>query len=366
MFFFAYKLFRECSKPLLLKPQNLIFQSSNNCCFFTIHFVKNFYPRIVKSLNRTSNFILILTLLLLLTSCGRKLEPTMEDYLEPERVSKFSVSVIDQKVTLQWSYPDKEKVKIKGFVIEREREGERKSLGFFDKKIESFEDKEVEIGKAYTYSIFAVKPKGILSKPNIVQVDLTKLPEIREPKAEVIPLGVRLSWQSNKNLQFNIYRVNSKGERVKIASTEVNSFIDEVSSSFLESLRDKFDEVRYIITTSKKEESLYRESSGIDVSVSLKMFTPSKPTEVFGAVSEQGVSISWKEIPQSWSSGYRVYRKTQEDRDFTLIGETLIPLYFDREYNLSNLRFPVFYKITSKGPLFESEPVQIKVEVTDG
>lgn len=366
MYYFTHELFRDCSKFPLLKPQNLLFLSSNNCDFFMIRFVKNCYPRIFKSLKWTTNFLFLITLILLLTSCGRKLEPTMEDYLEPERVSKFSISVIDQKVTLQWSYPDKEKVKIKGFVIEREREGERRTLGLFDKKIESFEDKEVELGKTYTYSIFAVKPKGILSKPNIVQVDLTKLPEIREPKAEVIPLGVRLSWQSNENLQFNIYRVNSKGERVKIASTEVNSYIDEVSSSFLESLRDKFSEVRYIITTSKTEEFIYRESFGREVSVSLKMFTPSKPSEVFGAVSEEGVSITWKEIPEGWSSGYRVYRKTQEDRDFTLIGETLIPLYFDREYSLSNLRFPIFYKITSKGPLLESVPVQIKVEVTDG
>lgn len=306
-------------------------------------------------------------ILIFLTSCGRKLEPTMEDYLEPEKVSKFSISVIEDRVTLQWSYPDREKVKIKGFIIEREKGGEKKSLGLFDRNSESMEDRDVKFGEIYTYSIYALKPKGIFSKPNKVQVHLKRLPEVKDLKATVSASGVLLSWGGEESLTFNVYRINHRGERVKVVSTDEKSFMDEISSSFLESLRDNsVEEVRYLINTSKSEEILYRESAGKDIAVSLKMFIPSKPSEIFGAVGEEGVSISWKEIPEAWKGGYRVYRKTPESKDFTFIGETLIPLYLDREYNLRNIKFPLNYRITSKGPLLESEPAEIKIEVTDG
>lgn len=366
MSYFAHELFRDSSKLASLKLQNSLLRSSDNCGFFTLRFAKNCYPKIVKSLNRTLNFLFILTLLLL-TSCGRKLEPTVEDYLEPQRVSRFSVSVVDQRVTLKWSYPDREKAKIKGFIIERERDGERKSLGFFDRNTESTVDLDVEFGKTYRYSIYAVKPKGVQSKAKKIQVELIKLPEIERLSYSVTRSGVVLSWQGFESLTYNVYRINFRGERVKVATTEKTYFADEVSSDFLEELKgNSIDELRYVITTSKSEEFLFSESNGRDLAISLKMFEPSKPTEVFSTVVDEGVLLSWKEAAESWSSGYRVYRKSSDEKDFALIGETKIPLYFDSQYGLKNLKFPLIYRITTKGPLLESEPVQIKVEVNDG
>lgn len=56
-------------------------------------------------------------------------------------------------------------------------------------------------------------------------------------------------------------------------------------------------------------------------------FIPSKPEEVFWTVNENGVYISWREVPEKWIKGYKVYRKTASDSDFILIGDTMIPLF---------------------------------------
>lgn len=316
------------------------------------------------------SLITILTFLLTLfvtSSCGRKLNPTLDDYIEPVMVSKFNISVIDKRVTLSWSYPEKEKGRIKGFIIERENKGEKQTLGFYDKNSNLAEDKDIRYGYTYIYSIFAVKPKGVLSKPTKIELFIIRLPEIENLKAKVTPLGVNMSWQSEASLNHNIYRVNDKGEKIKLITTENKTFTDEMTCSFLNTLKESSKgEVHYLITTLKANESVYIESEGLEIGVSLKKFIPSKPSDIFEAINEQGVSITWKEVPESWNCGYKIYRKTQQDKDFVHIGDTSIPLYLDREYNLKNLKFPIYYRITSKGILEESDPVEIKIEVHDG
>lgn len=172
---------------------------------------------------------------------------------------------------------------------------------------------------------------------------------------------------AQNSLTYNVYRINQKGERVKIGSTDKKFFLDELLYGSISSYKENSQsEIPYVITTSKSYESAYLESKGIETKVSIESFIPTKPKEVFWSVNEQGVYISWKETKERWIKGYRIYRKTADEKSYELVGETMIPLFFDAKYNITNIKSPVYYKITSEAPLKESEAVEIKVEVHDG
>ncbi len=324
------------------------------------------YPKISKSFNRV--FIcLLISLVFLLLSCGRKADPTLEDYLQPEPVEKMNLTATYDKILIIWRYPEKAKTKIESFLIERETKGQRKTLGYYDKNTTSLEDTDIIFGETYKYRIFAISPKGIYSKPAESEITPQRLSELENINYKITSEGVLLSWNTQNSFVYNIYRINQKNERVKIGSTDKNSFLDglifQTISSFTNASKQ---EIIYIITACVSSESTYMENKGTEIRVPISSFIPSKPAEVFWSINEHGVYISWKEVPERWIKDYKIYRKRTDEQNFKLIGETMIPLFFDAEYNISNLRPPVYYKITTQGPLKESEPEEIKMEVQDG
>lgn len=311
-------------------------------------------------------FIMITALsLLIFTGCGRKLNPTLEDYLEPDAVEKISLSAFQDKIIISWSYPEKKKKKIKSFLLERENNEQIKSLGFFDIMTDSYEDRDFIFGQTYKYRIYAINIKGIYSKPAQGTIKPEKLPEVEALQYKITDEGICLSWETKDALlMYNVYQINQKGEKLKKGSTRSNIFIDTLTSSSFDSEPARY--LTYLVSSYISDNYVYVESKGIELNIPLQKFIPSKPQQIFWAINENGVSISWKEVPEKWIKGYKVYRKTFQDQDFIKIGETMIPFYFDAQYNISNLKIPIYYRITSAGPALDSEPAEIKVEVSDG
>ena len=334
---------------------------------------------------KAKNLLLIIVLLLLFVSgCGRKMDPTLEDYLQPEPAQNMALTASYDKIVISWSYPEKNKSKLSSFLLERENAGQIKSLGYFDNQTNSYEDKDFALGETYKYRLFAINKKGIYSKPIQTSITTKKLPEVENIQYKITEEGVMLSWQTVDSVMYNIYLINQKGEKLKRGSTDKNFFHDRITFSTLSSFISSQENITntaylqpsafslqppyltYLISPYVSEGRAYIEGTGRELKILLDELIPSKPEEVFWAINENGVYISWKEVPEKWIKGYKVYRKTAIDSDFILIGETMSPLFFDVEYNINNLNSAVFYKISSQGPSKESEPVKIKVEVIHG
>lgn len=345
------------------KTQPFRFQTFANALRYTS--LRTVTQRYLKSLTPVFTYFFILCLLL--SGCGRKMDPTLEDYLPPEPVEKLSLMATYDKVLITWGYPEKAKTKIESFMLERENNGEKKSLGYYDKHTTSLEDKNFIFGKTYKYRIVAINPKGIYSKPTEAKITPQKLPEMEKFQYKITSQGVMLLWDTQNTLNYNIYRINQKGERIKIGSTDKNLFLDELLYSTIFAFTSIYKpELSYIITTYISSESTFMESKGTHITIPLDSFIPSKPQEVFWSINEQGVYISWKEVAERWIKGYKIYRKIANEKDFKLIGETMIPLFFDADYNISNINGTIYYKITTIGPLKESEAIEIRVEVQFG
>lgn len=300
--------------------------------------------------------IILFIFIFLLFGCGMKMDPTLEDYLQPEPAQNLSLKAFWDKVLVSWSYPEKNKAKLSSFLLERENNGKIKSLGFFSPETTSFEDKDFTFGQIYKYRIFAINKKGIYSKAIEDEITPKKMPQVENAQYKITDDGVLLSWKKDL-VMYNIYRINEKGEKIKRCSTEKNFFLDEIYSI------EASEHIKYLITSYVLENSTYIEGKATEIIIPLSSFIPSEPEEVFWTINENGVYISWKEVPQRWIKGYKIYRKTSTD--FVFIEDSITPLFFDVEYNINNLKSAIYYRICSFGPLKESNPVEIKVEVVD-
>jgi len=311
-------------------------------------------------------------ILFLIAGCGKKMDPTLEDYLQPSSVREIKLSAFTDKIVVSWSYPEKNKLKISSFLLERESDGQKKSLGFLETDVSSYEDKDFTFGQTYKYRIFAVNKKGIYSDPVENMIAAKKLPEIERLNYQITPDGVLLSWnlqneaqfsddsehKDSDSLMFNIYRISATKEKIKKGSTDKSFFLDEMSSSMFKSYALTF--LTYFVTPYVSTESTYIEGQGTEITIPLEEFIPSEPQEIFWTVNENGVYISWREVPEKWIKAYRIYRMSE--RGFVLIGESLIPLFFDSDYKrLDNEEINLKYKITVVGPAFETQGVVIDV-----
>jgi hypothetical protein len=299
---------------------------------------------------------------LFLASCGKKGDPTLKIVEEPVPVKEISAVHRENKLIISWSYPASERLKIKGFYIEKaeiKRQApsverpEFKNIAFLQSDASQFIDKDFKIGQTYLYTIrvrnleniisdrspvITVQPLPLPEKPTGLRYSLTedsviiKWDHVRPPEAEV---------------KYNIYKSYEKG---KYPASPLNTapligtyFIDKV-----EKTRAVYYTVRALLGTNIKGEGYPSE----ELKVNPELFVPSKPVNLKYIPSEKRVFLIWDENPETWISGYRIYRKRASEHEFKLIGESILPAFTDNE----PLSVQTVYYVTAVGPKKESMP----------
>ncbi len=92
-----------------------------------------------------------------------------------------------------------------------------------------------------------------------------------------------------------------------------------------------------------------------EIRIDPSAFVPQAPKGLQAAVTEENVYLIWREPPETWITGYRIYREIGEEDGYVLIGESQTPSFLDKDSPLTKRN----YRVTAIGPSKEGPPAEI-------
>ncbi len=299
---------------------------------------------------------LLIPLLFLFPSCGLKGPPTLKSFERPEAPSALSVTHREGKLILSWSYPNNLRKTIEGFEILRSEGGEFVRIGTVGNDKSSFTDPAFEVSRCYTYKVIAKNLRDIPSSDSDLITAKPLYPPLppEELRFTVISDVLELSWSSSgEGVCYRIYRT---AERGNYSDEPINSeplcglsFKDH----HLSPDRPVFYTIRALRNTALMDEGYPSRELEVDPS----QFVPSPPSDLRYVDNEGQVFLIWKESPEPWVKGYRIYRKEEGSKDYALIGEARLPAFTDRERGEGK----AWYMVRAAGPESLSDPAFIEV-----
>ncbi|MBN2654119.1 MAG: fibronectin type III domain-containing protein [Nitrospirae bacterium] len=282
----------------------------------------------------------------LLTSCGRKGEPTLTTFQQPDQVIALKAEHMQDKIILTWSIGSA--FNLKGFHVERSAgDSGFKALAFNKPDQMSFVDKSFSAGTVYEYRVRAVSSRDIAGAYSPVKtVTPRKLPQPPSwLKYRTQGDYVEISWESIPGAVYNLYKTAGKdkepSELVNLQPLKEPLFKEKMNFT-----TDVYYAVRSLLTTELKDEGY----SSKMLLISPAFFVPVAPSGIRHAQSKDKVVLIWNENIENWISGYRIYRKRSGEDMFSAIGETAVPAYTDS----SPASVKTFYYITALGQGSES------------
>jgi hypothetical protein len=315
------------------------------------------------------------SLLLTLASCGNKGEPTLKSYEKPAPPSKLRAIHRESEIILSWEFPKNKEKTIKGFYLMKsmaphpplipplpsgDSEGAKRKKADFVKVTlpknteRSYSDKEFMIGSKYWYKIISQNLKGVLSiDSNIAEIEPKETPPA--PGGVLFKVeydSLTLAWDDEGDgIFYNVYKSDKKG---------VYSFSPANTEPIKEtSFKDSFNIRKTIFYTIRGMRGGVVRDEGLpskEIEVNPSEFVPASPDGLQAIATEEGVQLIWKESPETWVIGYRVYRRTDKEEGFVFIGETAVPAYFDREKSTIRKN----YRVTALGPSKEGTAAEIR------
>lgn len=306
----------------------------------------------MKNLDR----ILIILIISFLLSCGRKGDPVLET-INPLPIKEISVVQRDNRLELTWKYPKTEIAKIKGFRIYKaeikshdkiEDIPNFKEITFLKGDSFNFKDEDIRVNQTYLYKIVVVNQKGRLSEDSPI-ITVKPLMPLKAPKGITYSLkkdSIEIRWEPSELVQYYIYKSYEKGNYI----TPLNNL--PLKENFFEDRIDKKRTVYYAIKAIRDNGFRIESPLSEELEVNPDTFVPSKPEKPVPVISEKGVYLVWKENPETWINGYRIYKKGDAESEFKAIGDTLLPTFLDKEV----IKSKSIYYITALGPLKESTP----------
>lgn len=298
-------------------------------------------------------FCLLLAVCVLLSACGRKGQPTLKSYEKPAPPSGLSAIHRESEILLSWDFPKDKEPTLKGFYLMRSSGGDFEKLAFLENDRRSYTDTTFQIGTLYKYKIVAANLRGITGKDSNI---ITVKPETPPPPPKSVSCkagrdSLLLAWESaGAGILYNVYKSYKQG---------VYSFRPLNKAPLTEtSLTDSLDAkkvVYYTIRSLRGDAWRDEGNASEEIKIDPSEFVPSSPENLQAVATEESVYLTWKEPPETWATGYKVYRRIEGEKDFKLIGETLIPSFIDREAPSTKRN----YMVTALGPSREGPPAEI-------
>jgi len=310
-----------------------------------------------KGYQKTKSFFSLICYFLVffvLMSCGKKGEPTLKSYEKPDPPSDLRAIHRESEIILLWNSPEDKEETIKGFPLMKSTGKGFERITFLEKDKRFYRDGNVETGIKYIYKVASQNLRDVMSDDsNIVEIEPRSVPPPpRKPLFAISYDTLILTWEDvGEGVFYNIYKRNK--ENVYPLLPTNREPIKEAS------FRDTFEVKKifyYTIRSLRGGDTWDEGPPSEELEINPSEFVPSPPEGLQAVVSEEAIYILWKESPETWVTGYRVYREIDKKDGFIFLGETLTPAFPDRE----NPRMKRSYRITAIGPSKEGPPAEIR------
>ena len=295
--------------------------------------------------------------MLISLSCGRKAPPTLKAYEKPQPPSALAAVHREDKIVLSWSYPNNRRESLKDFVVLRSEDGGFERAGSVSSDQSSFIDEAFKPDVAYRYKVVARNLKGVISSDsNVFKLTPGHVPPAPENVHFTVGAdGIGLSWRSTgQGVCYNIYKTAEKG---KYTDSPLNRE-PVCATSFKDAAVSPGSSVYYTVRALHKTDILDEGYPSEETEVNPSHFVPSSPTDLRAVRGKDKIYLMWKESPEPWVKGYRVYRMKGKEHEYTLLGESTIPTFTDTE----KVKGKILYMIRALGPKNESEPLTGEVK----
>ncbi|MEK6673369.1 MAG: hypothetical protein AABY42_07845 [Nitrospirota bacterium] len=293
----------------------------------------------------------LIFILLIIASCGKKGPPTLKSYEKPDAPLSLSAVHREGNIILSWAYPANRKALIKGFNVLRSAGDGFKGIGFVANDKENYIDTDCKQGMTCQYKVVALSLTGILSKEsNAIKVTPQPLPLPPEKVAFAVKNDhIELSWSGSFwDVCYNIYRTKEKGKyTLKPLNNEpvcMTSYKDTVFPEL-----SVYYTIRSLYNTGIRDEGF----ASYEIVITPSDFRPSPPSGLRFAHADDRVYLTWEVSPEVWVKGYRVYRRTGDEKDFKTVAEVKTPSFTDTTTSGKK----AWYMIKSLGPVSESLPL---------
>ncbi len=291
---------------------------------------------------------------LLLTSCGRKGNPTLTTFAPPAQVSTLAAVHKQGVITLSWSMS--QTFNLKGFTVERSEDGVNfKPVSFNKPDQTSYADSNFKPGSDYYYRVRAVNSRDIYGAYSPVKkASPSTMPQ---PPAQLRYTrsgdDVELSWQPVNGALYNVYKGSEK-DKEPSALVNQQPLKEPLLRDKIDFAKNVYYAVRSLRSTELKDEGYSSEA----LMVAPSFFKPAAPSGIRYAQSNDRVVLIWDENKEQWLSGYRIYRKRAGESGFVSIGSSTVPAFTD-PYAVTS---KTIYCITALGQGSES-PASEQIEI---
>ena len=312
----------------------------------------------VKNPGRNFRFLLaiccqLFVVLLLLSSCGKKGDPTLKAYEKPQPPSQVTATCRPSEIILHWNFPKEKQTTIKGFYLMRASDGDFEKIAFLENSKRTYTDKDLNSGYTYKYKVISQNLRGITGNDsNTVEIKPNTLPLPPEKLSFTIEYNtLRLAWKgADEGASYNIYKSDKQG-----IYTDAPFNKQAIKGQSFEDVFDMKKPVYYTIRGISGDGVSYEGPASAELSVNPLELVPSQPEHLQATVTLDSVYLIWKEPSETWITGYRVYREIKKKEGFVLIGEPQIPSFTDKEKPSSKRS----YRVTAIGPGKEGPAAEI-------
>jgi len=288
------------------------------------------------------------------SACGAKGDLTLKSYEKPSPSSGLKAIHRESEIVLIWEFPKDKEPLIKGFYVMKSTGGDFEKTAFFGSDKRSYKDTDFETGREYRYKVLTESPRGVTSNDsNIVTIKPRKVPS---PPVN-ISFNIEdelltLKWKAaGEGILYNIYK---RDEAEIYPLTPLNR--EPLKETFFKDTFNVKKSVYYTVRSLAGGEIRDEGPASEEITIIPPEFVPSDPEGLQAVVTKENVHLIWKEPPETWITGYRIYREISTEDGFILIGESQAPSFLDRESPLTKRN----YRVTALGPSKEGPPAEIR------